>query len=558
MKHKIIKLLAGCALSMIVTASACAGGINSAEQKVIDTVSQSFSYNGKTYVVKDSYIAAGKNKMAGDDINLSQSDASAYTAQFNASHAELVEEGYCDEIGGGSSDNNSDKNPSETNPPKTSKQNKEFLKLIFGKPDKDEEKNPDESSKPGETKNPKPGEGSNAADGNSASGNDAASDGNGTSGGQESDGSSESNSKNENDAWQENVLGTVFEFDEDDIGNAKEKNAILTYKDKEYNLSLSEKQSEEKSESALDRLLCTNVSVPLIYAITGFSVLTLVILILYICFKEKHTSHGTLIFLKSIGIISIAGSLLAVFIVLTVYFSIYNKSSLRRQMMESDYFSGVTQMVQELEKEALIDAGYSEDIADEVFAMSNVYIVEKQYIDDVLSGNKETSVQTEKIHELLLSKINQKGNDEDTLLIEKLEKIYTDTLEFDMGKVLSDTRKNFVIYFASMVIILAALILCIFLTLQRIQKSLDGGIKSVAAGMGIASLVTVAAALLLKFRDISGAITVDPVYYEQFIKGYVDNAVNVMIYIGCMGILAAVALFFLQKYVKENYDGRVL
>ena len=67
MKHKITGLIIGLAAFALTAVTVQAGEINANEQSVISAVSQSFSYNGATYVVKSSYIAQGKAKLAEDE-----------------------------------------------------------------------------------------------------------------------------------------------------------------------------------------------------------------------------------------------------------------------------------------------------------------------------------------------------------------------------------------------------------------------------------------------------------------------------------------------------------
>ena len=93
MKHKITGLIIGLAAFALTAVTVQAGEINANEQSVISAVSQSFSYNGATYVVKSSYIAQGKAKLAEDEVDLSASQAQGYISQFHGSYQELVEEG---------------------------------------------------------------------------------------------------------------------------------------------------------------------------------------------------------------------------------------------------------------------------------------------------------------------------------------------------------------------------------------------------------------------------------------------------------------------------------
>lgn len=98
MKRRLTGLIIGIAAFALSAVSVQAGEINANEQSLISAVSQSFSYNGATYVVKSSYIAQGQAKLAQDGADLSAAQAQGYISQFHGSYQELVQEGYCDLI----------------------------------------------------------------------------------------------------------------------------------------------------------------------------------------------------------------------------------------------------------------------------------------------------------------------------------------------------------------------------------------------------------------------------------------------------------------------------
>lgn len=98
MKRRLTGLIIGIAAFALSAVSVQAGEINANEQSLISAVSQSFSYNGATYVVKSSYIGQGQAKLAQDGVDLSAAQAQGYISQFHGSYQELVQEGYCDLI----------------------------------------------------------------------------------------------------------------------------------------------------------------------------------------------------------------------------------------------------------------------------------------------------------------------------------------------------------------------------------------------------------------------------------------------------------------------------
>jgi len=116
-------------------------------------------------------------------------------------------------------------------------------------------------------------------------------------------------------------------------------------------------------------------------AVTGLAVLLLVN-----CIFSNKGRHGRK---RRGGVpavlagICIAGWSLFLLLGFSLYFGVFHQGVAARQLMESDYFSGVAQMAREQAAKRLQDNGYDTGISEEAFALSNIYIDEKQYTDDV-------------------------------------------------------------------------------------------------------------------------------------------------------------------------------
>lgn len=76
-----------------------AGDINSAEQGVIDTISNQQEYNGAYYKVTDAYIAKVTEYLNQDNIDMTQTEADNYIAQFYANIAIGINAGYMEKTG---------------------------------------------------------------------------------------------------------------------------------------------------------------------------------------------------------------------------------------------------------------------------------------------------------------------------------------------------------------------------------------------------------------------------------------------------------------------------
>ena len=87
-----------CMFAPVITAHA--GSINANEQSVISAASGTFTYNGKTYRAYDEYIAALRDYLSEDDVDLSAEQASSAISQMYASVQEGIDSGYIYEVGG--------------------------------------------------------------------------------------------------------------------------------------------------------------------------------------------------------------------------------------------------------------------------------------------------------------------------------------------------------------------------------------------------------------------------------------------------------------------------
>lgn len=209
-----------------------AGEINSAEQRLVGVVSDTFAYNGKSYVVKSENIAQGQSKLAEDGVDLSDAEADAYIAQFQESYAELVEEGYCSEVGLSSSgstapvsegegDSNLSEDKEKNNPevsekPKGQREsNILFLRSVLGEPAKDTRSDNDSAAKEASSK--------------------------------------EDNSVEEKDSgeeWleEEEDLGTVIDFSQSDMDAAKNQKVILHSSGENENITVSAESESETNQ----------------------------------------------------------------------------------------------------------------------------------------------------------------------------------------------------------------------------------------------------------------------------------------------------------------------
>ncbi len=99
MKKGLGTLLIAFAGVLLFPVTVLAGDINSAEQGVIDTISNPQEYNGAYYKVTDAYIAKVTEYLSQDSIDMTQAEADNYIAQFYANIAVGINAGYMEKTG---------------------------------------------------------------------------------------------------------------------------------------------------------------------------------------------------------------------------------------------------------------------------------------------------------------------------------------------------------------------------------------------------------------------------------------------------------------------------
>lgn len=531
MKHKITGLLIGLAAFALTAATVQAGEINANEQSVISAVSQSFSYNGATYVVKSGYIAQGKAKLAQDGVDLSASQAQGYIAQFHGSYQELVEEGYCDLVSGTPVTDSSDAEPEHSK--KETEENKLLLKTILGKPgsaEKDQKKKETEEFA-----------GQTAAPATEETEAPAAA----------------------NEIWdKEQDLGSSITFEKKDKTQAKSGEVTISGNGTKFsidNRNDDQKNSDTKVQKANDNFISRLVHISLwkiiFWVALGLTVVAVAAVIYYLLkIKGHHRKKRGLRRGIAIGIGVCAGSwAFLLMLALGLYFGVYNNASIQRQMMESDYFLGVTQMIRETAQGQLEAAGYDGKIATEVFSLSSVYIEEKQYINKVLAGRKDVQISTDGIDDALNTEVVGKDDVSNQKMITELKETYTNMLQFNLGKVIYQSRKSFTGWFYLIMIISIIMLLTLFVLTCRLYGYPHKAARVMCIAILASSCLISGGAVVAKVLKITDRIKATPVYYLQFLQKYAAWSINVLMYVGCLGILVAIALVIWKRYLHTIY-----
>ena len=548
MKSKITKM---CVVFMSVilaftlnAKASLAGSINSAEQQAINAATSPFEYNQKKYVVNSSYVAQATAKLSADNVDLTEGEAQSYIQQFNSSHQELVEEGYCDELPSGDTDNSKDnkskgdksndnKSDDKTDEKKhttnESNKNKKFLKLFLGD---EKDKIVEKTAEPSTENDAKYSE----ETAQPSTENDA----------KYSEKTAQPSSTEPANVWtdEEEEIGITDTIESKDMDYTYDNSIKIKYNGSEYN----------SGYAFLHEVTHKNDIYILWVVFLLVGIIAVLLQFLYI-FKIKKKGDKNRKIRMSISIfsgIAICGITIVVIASLVLRFGYLSKSNIDRELMESDYFSGVAQTAKQMGQQELKVAGYDENIAGEVFTLSNVYITEKQYIEKIVANGK-AEISTDKISNLLKEKITTGSKEKNQETIEKLENVYKLALSFKFGdgiyKFINEFKNKFVAIVATSV----ALLIIMFYVLFKMYSYKHKSVRVFSYAITIGSLMAFVVGFIAKLKYNADSIEVSPIYYKNFIASYVGWNINICIYISAIGVLLGIVLFFVKNYLHKIY-----
>lgn len=561
---KITRMLAvaGAIALLLLPVNARAGEINENEQRIVSEVSQSFVYDGQTYVVKSEYVAEGKEKLAQDDVNLSASEAEDYIGQFHGSYQELVEEGYCERAEGrDSSQPAAAAQAQETeHSAAESRENRLFLRTILG-----------DASDGGGQDNPDTGESRDDGSGMTGVSRKGDSKNGDRKQAAKTPAASPASAREETNEWaQEQELGEKLDFGDGDRKQAREKKLVISGFGGKYAIAAGSgydgkgedagqggnaeeggSASLSRQENFLNRFLHIRAWKILFSLMAVFTVLSVAGTLWYIFKIKRHRRKRRRVrrWLAVFLGVSFGGWALLVLLMLGLYFGVYNSGALQRQMMESDYFLGVTQMTRELAGEELVQAGYEADAASEIFTLSSVYIEEKQYIENVLRGEKDAALSTERIHDSLEAELVKEDGTGDFVMIGRMEELYCRMLQFELGQAIRESREEFMPWFYAVCMTGSIFLAAIFVLAYKMYGYLHKSVRIAAASFLAASGFVTAVAVLVRLLRLPEKVEASPVYYQQFLQKYVAWDINVFLYIGCLGILIAAGMIIWKRYL---------
>lgn len=508
--------------SLIMTQKAEAGQINSAEAGLISTVSGKFEYNGATYQVKDSYIAQGKQKLSQDNVDLTAAEANSYKGQFQQSYAELVEEGYCNKIGG------STKQATPT-ARKLDKNKKKMLEELLGKPQSPKEKKTkDTKTKSITTQSPQPTE-----------------------------------TTDTEELWseEEEDLGEKLDITGKDIKYAK--NGKLSIRADQNKISITEQEEKKTSQNVIGDIL------KLSYVRTGLIILSACTVVLIGAIggyigkythkkKKKRKLRGALAVIAGVVL---AGWGIMLLLTLGLKLGVFSKDIIHREMMESNYYSGVTQVLRKESENVLDKYHCPKALSTDAIKLADVYIEGKQYVDKVMDGEKKVKVNTSRIdksvEQALKSYEESKGSSLDSQNRKQIKKeilsAYTTLLTFSFGKDIVKAKKEFMPLFYISIIVGILSVLAIMGIVYKMYGYPHKAVRVAGYGILSSSVFMGVAALLAMIKIVHTTFTISPIYYRDFLVKYITRDIKVFLYLAIVGVLLGVVLFIWKKYLHMEY-----
>lgn len=506
-------------VSLAMSVTAYAGNLNSAEQKALGEVATPFEYKGEIYRVTSSYIIKCQKELMKDDVDLTKGEVDDYVAQMRASRKELIDEGYCEKI----SDVSKENEPEQTEKP---------------------EENPS-----GDKDNPTDSKEDTNTDSEVDTKDEVLS---------ASQAVATPTAEVTWDSKQE--LGNPLAFENEDYMNSKAGKFTMQESGKNYQVQR-EKENGKKTEKGnpnqniLLSMIHWESYEKMLFVAAIASVIALLAAFSYITFVRKRRKKKRV--LRGV-IAGYAGLTLTLwsFLICTMcslYFGLFHQNTIHRQMMESDYFTGLTQMLRETAEQDFVHYGYRADIAKELFSLSNIYISEKQYIDAVISG-EEVEIETEALTEDLRNKLKQDGV---TVINQKFVKVieedYKNILDFSFGKQIYQAKQRIVPYLIGILIGGVMYSLLMLVMVGKMYGYLHKAVRIEMVAMLVASLGLLAKAFYYLWNHTGAAIVAHPLYYQQFMQNYFDWNNKVAIYVGGIGIIISIALFMWKRYLHMLY-----
>ena len=242
-------------------------------------------------------------------------------------------------------------------------------------------------------------------------------------------------------------------------------------------------------------------------------------------------------------------------------FGFFNNRSILNNLNKSDYYNDVYKEMNARQIEVMQSIGLPSSVLEETVSLEKVYIAGKKYAQTTLTGGT-AKVETDQLEIQLKEnitgylkgeKITWSNNVDQGIqeIVTAVVKDYKDGIQLTFLGDIMAYRTNYLSLIAVLLPILFAIIAILCYFLIRMHKYLHQGIRYIAYAMISSSILVVTAALYMMYGKQYDMVTVEPYYYQQFIRDYVKWGIKVFLYIGGIGITISLILVSLISYLKN-------
>lgn len=243
-------------------------------------------------------------------------------------------------------------------------------------------------------------------------------------------------------------------------------------------------------------------------------------------------------------------------------FGMFNNKSIISKMNETKYYDKVYVELNKRTEEIVLQAALPTTVLEDVITLERVYVGGNNYVNGILKGDKP-KINTDKLRSNLTDHINEyltkqsiEQSDEVKTLEEKVvnrvEEEYLSSVSFKFIDYFTDSRKNFrnAMQYILPLSILFIGTLCFILI--KIHKNKHRGLRYINYAMISSSLLLIIASTFLLLDKGYEKLNIMPVYYRDFLTAYFRWDIQVLLYMGFIGIILSTALISLTKFLKDR------
>ncbi|NLP15739.1 MAG: hypothetical protein GX379_01660 [Clostridiales bacterium] len=308
----------------------------------------------------------------------------------------------------------------------------------------------------------------------------------------------------------------------------------------------------------------------ILYIMMGLGSLTLICILIATAYKHKSNRRS---YSRPSKIKRLLSSLYAIH--LTLLFSIlflcaglgigvFNSRSITNSINENNYYARVYIDVNQGVEAILSKAGLPRTVLSDIISSDRVHIDGMNYIIETMGESGTTSYSlNEEIKARIIEFTNQcidkeeieqysKVTDEIDTISDTVNKTYKNKVELTFVDHLMSIKADYNRIMVILIPILLILIGVLSYMLIRMYRYRYRGLRYIVYALLSSSLLTLISALYLVVTGGYSKLNISPDYYHELMNEYLRLSTTVFVYIGMIGLLLAIALLPLIKYMKNQ------